>query len=306
MSVPTTTVDPTSVPPSAPQLPRPDAATPPLAARARHLALGYGARAVLVDVDLDLPGAAVTVLIGPNGAGKSTLLHALAGLVAPQQGELEVPALRGRGRVALVLQATDANQRLPLTVREVVAMGRFPHRRWFARSSAADRAAVDAALDLLHLRDLAGAQIRELSGGQRQRAFVAQGLAQQADLLVLDEPFTGLDILSHAAIREAIAHESDAGRAVVLSTHDLADAASADQVVLLAGRVVASGTPEEVLSDRHLSAAYGSRLVHLGGRVALLDDPHDHPHHADDDHDHTDHTDDHIDPASRPEGVQPT
>jgi manganese transport system ATP-binding protein len=300
MSVPTPTVDPTPVPPSAPDTPRLDAATPPLAARTRHLALGYGARAVLVDVDLDIPGAAVTVLIGPNGAGKSTLLHAFAGLVHPQTGELEIPALRRRGGVALVLQATDANRRLPLTVREVVAMGRFPHRRWFARSSPADRAAVDAALDLLHLRDLAGAQIRELSGGQRQRAFVAQGLAQQADLLVLDEPFTGLDILSHAAIREAIAHERDAGRAVVLSTHDLADATSADEVVLLAGRVVAAGPPDDVLSDRHLSAAYGSRLVHLGGRVALLDDPHDHPP-----HDHPPH-DTHDDPVSRPEGVQPT
>ncbi|HEY8546509.1 MAG TPA: zinc ABC transporter ATP-binding protein AztA, partial [Acidimicrobiales bacterium] len=264
----------------------------PFAARAHHLGLGYGARAVLTDVDLTIPTGAVTVLIGPNGAGKSTLLHALAGLVRPQDGELDVPALRRRGGVALVLQATEANQRLPLTVREVVAMGRFPHRRWFGRPTAADRAAVDAALDLLHLRDLAGAQIRELSGGQRQRAFVAQGLAQQAELLVLDEPFTGLDILSHAAIREAIAHERDAGRAVVLSTHDLADAATADQVVLLAGRVVAAGPPDEVLEDRHLSAAYGSRLVHLGGRVALLDDPHDHG--CDDQtHDHRSHGHEH-------------
>ena len=277
---------PTVVPDPPTDPPRPGASPLPAAARARRLSLGYGPRTVLADVDLDIPGGAVTVLIGPNGAGKSTLLHALAGLVTPRHGELDVPARRRRGGVALVLQATEANHRLPLTVREVVAMGRFPHRRWFGRATADDRAAVDAALGLLHLHDLAGAQIRELSGGQRQRAFVAQGLAQQAELLVLDEPFTGLDILSHAAIRAAADHERSAGRAVVLSTHDLADAASADHVVLLAGRVVAAGPPGEVLDDHHLSAAYGSRLVHLGGRVALLDDPHDHGPADEHPHDH--------------------
>ena len=315
MSAPTPTPTPT-VPPADTPTPRSAQVqpTPPtLAARARHLGLGYGARTVLADVDLDVGASTVTVLIGPNGAGKSTLLHALAGLIAPQSGELDVPARRHRGGVALVLQATEANRQLPLTVREVVAMGRFPHRRWYRRATADDRAAIDAAIGLLHLDDLAGSQIRELSGGQRQRAFVAQGLAQQADLLVLDEPFTGLDILSHAAIREAIDHERKAGRAVVLSTHDLADAATADQVVLLAGRVVAAGPPDVVLDDRHLSAAYGSRLVHLGGRVALLDDPHDHPQHDHGhgpDHDHRDHHDrdhvpDHQD-LPHPDPVKPT
>lgn len=248
------------------------------AASARALDLGYGHRTVLAGVDLDVPAAAITTLIGPNGAGKSTFLHALAGLTKPLRGSLDVPARDQPGGVALVLQATEANARLPLTVREVVAMGRYPHRRWLRPPTARDRQVVDAALDLLHLRDLAGAQMRELSGGQRQRAYVAQGLAQQASLLVLDEPFTGLDILSHASIREAIDHERSLGHAVVLSSHDLADAAAADHVVLLAGHVVAAGPPDVVLSDTHLSAAYGSRLVHLGDRVTLLDDPHDHDH----------------------------
>ena len=246
------------------------------AASARGLDLGYGHRTVLAGVDLDVPGAAITTLIGPNGAGKSTFLHALAGLLKPQRGDLQVPARDHVGGVALVLQATEANSRLPLTVREVVAMGRYPHRRWLRPPTSQDRQVVDAALDLLHLRDLANAQIRELSGGQRQRAFVAQGLAQQASLLVLDEPFTGLDILSHASIREAIDHERSLGHAVVLSSHDLADAAAADYVVLLAGRVVAAGSPTVVLDDTNLSAAYGSRLVHLGDRVTFIDDPHDH------------------------------
>jgi ABC-type Mn2+/Zn2+ transport system ATPase subunit len=248
------------------------------AASARALDLGYGHRSVLAGVDLDVPAAAITTLIGPNGAGKSTFLHALAGLLKPQRGTLDVPARTHTAGVALVLQATEANARLPLTVREVVAMGRYPHRRWLRPPTPQDRRVVDAALDLLHLRDLAGAQIRELSGGQRQRAYVAQGLAQQASLLVLDEPFTGLDILSHASIREAIDHERSLGHAVVLSSHDLGDAAAADYVVLLAGQVVAAGSPEAVLNDTNLSTAYGSRLVHLGDRVTLLDDPHDHAH----------------------------
>jgi manganese transport system ATP-binding protein len=258
--------------------PQPPHANGAPAASAEGLDLGYGPRTVLAGVDLDLPGAAITTLIGPNGAGKSTYLHALAGLIKPQRGRLDVPARRRPGGVALVLQATEANSRLPLTVREVVAMGRYPHRRWLRPATPDDRKVVDAALDLLHLRDLAQAQIRELSGGQRQRAFVAQGLAQQASLLVLDEPFTGLDILSHASIREAIDHERSLGHAVVLSSHDLADATAADHVVLLAGRVVAAGPPNLVLNDANLSAAYGSRLIHLGGRVTLLDDPHDHTH----------------------------
>jgi manganese transport system ATP-binding protein len=238
--------------------------------------LNYGSKAVLADVELELANQAVTALIGPNGAGKSTLLNALAGLIQPRAGRLTVPARSRRGGVALVLQATDANARLPLTVREVVAMGRYPYYRLLGRPSAADRQAVDGALEILDIEDLAGAQLQELSGGQRQRALVAQGLAQKADLLLLDEPFTGLDILSRASIQAAVEHERSAGRAVVLSTHDIRDAAAADWVVLLAGRVVAAGPPGDILTTSSLSAAYGSRLVALDGGGALLDDPHEH------------------------------
>jgi manganese transport system ATP-binding protein len=243
-------------------------------ASARDLELGYGARIVLSDVNLDLRAGTVTALIGPNGAGKSTLLHALAGLLRPRRGVLQVSRAT-RGGVAIVLQATEANARLPLTVREVVAMGRYPYQRLLGRASAADRAAVDRALDLLELQDLAGEQIRELSGGQRQRAFVAQGFAQNAQLLVLDEPFTGLDLVSHSTILDAVRHARTEGKAVVLSTHDLADLAAADQVVLLAGQIVAAGPRDLVLTDANLARAYGSRLVQLGGHAALLDDPHD-------------------------------
>lgn len=187
-----------------------------------------------------------------------------------------VPARRRPGGVALVLQATDTNPRLPLTVYEAVAMGRYPYRRGWGRLTRQDRAAIDQAMDILQIRDLGRAQLWEISGGQRQRALIAQGLAQQAELLLLDEPYTGLDIVSRASIRDAVDHQRGAGRTVVVSTHDVADAAAADQVVLLAGRVVASGSPESTLTDVNLSAAYGGRLVLLDQGRVLLDDPHHH------------------------------
>jgi ABC-type Mn2+/Zn2+ transport system ATPase subunit len=123
---------------------------------------------------------------------------------------------------------------------------------------------------------LANRPLHELSGGQRQRAFVAQGLAQDADVLLLDEPITGLDIVSRQHILEAITAERDAGRAVVVSTHDLGDAAAADHLLLLAGRVVASGPADSVLTDVHLANAYGGHLLRFGESTLIVDD---HPHH---------------------------
>lgn len=238
--------------------------------------LGYGHRTVIARTSFEIPSAAVTALIGPNGAGKSTLLHALAGQLEPRAGRLEVAAASSPGGVAYVLQSTKVNDQLPLTVRETVTMGRYALTGPFRRLRAADREAVDAALDALAIGDLANRQLRELSGGQRQRAFVAQGLAQQASILLLDEPITGLDVLSREHILDAIAAERSAGRTVVISTHDLADAARADHVLLVSGRVVASGPPSEVLTDAHLSDAYSGQLLRVEGGALLLDD---HAHH---------------------------
>lgn len=238
--------------------------------------LAYGARVVLQTSSFEIPDAAVTALIGPNGAGKSTLLDAVAGLLGPRSGRLDIPARERRGGVAYVLQATHANEHLPITVRETVTMGRYAITGAFGRLRAADRQAVDAAMEALAITDLAKRPLRELSGGQRQRAFVAQGLAQGADLLLLDEPITGLDVVSRQHIIDAVAAERSAGRAVVVSTHDLGDAAAADHLLLLAGRVVASGAPESVLTETNLSAAYGGHLLRVGEQTLILDD---HPHH---------------------------
>lgn len=252
---------------------------PPVDVVARGVTVHRGRRLALDDVTVELRAAQVVAVIGPNGSGKSTLLHTIAGLLDPAEGEVLVGgavAAAGGGRVAYVLQGTDVSEHLPITVREVVRMGRYAQRGPVRRLGPEDHAVVDAAMARLSVADLADRQIRELSGGQRQRVFVAQGLAQQAPVLLLDEPVTGLDVVSRRAILEVIAAERDAGRLVVVTTHDLGEAAHADHVVLLSRRLVASGSPAEVLVAEHLADAYGQRLVHLGDNVLMLDDA---PHH---------------------------
>lgn len=253
---------------------------------ARSLTLAHGRHAALRGVDLTVPAGAVTALIGPNGSGKSTLLDAIAGLLPVAGGELRV--LGGapgadRSGVAYVLQSTVVAEQLPITVRDAVRMGRFARRGLWGRLRAGDHAAVADAIERLDLGSLVDRQLAELSGGQRQRTFVAQGLAQQADLLLLDEPVTGLDMVSRRRILEVVAAERAAGRTVVMTTHDLDEAAAADHVVLLAGRVVATGPPAAVLVPDVLRQAYGGRLLLVEGQPAMLiDDPH---HHAEG-HDH--------------------
>ncbi|MBI2169955.1 MAG: metal ABC transporter ATP-binding protein [Actinobacteria bacterium] len=254
-------------------------------ARARGLVVAYGPRVAIASSDFEVPSACVTAVIGPNGSGKSTLLHALAGLVRPHSGTLEVlggAPEHAHDRVAYVLQTAGVNRVLPVTVGEVVAMGRYGGRGLIGRWRPDDREAVDHALARLDIVDLAGRHLRELSTGQRQRALVAQGLAQQADVLLLDEPVTALDIPSHEAIDVVIEEEVASGRTVVITTHDLDEARRADHVLLLGGRVVAEGSPGEVLTDERLLEAYGAHLLHAepgdGQRAVSIDDPHHHTH----------------------------
>lgn len=257
-----------------------------IAVEGRGLTLAYGRHPVLQDVSFDLPSGAVTSLVGPNGAGKSSLLNAIVGLLPVESGTLKV--LNGtpselRRRVGYVMQSAKVNEQLPVTVREVVTMGRFATRGAFGRMTAEDRRMVDESIDRLELGDLTGRHLHELSGGQRQRVFVAQGLAQGGDLLLLDEPVTGLDVVSRQHILDVVAEERLAGRTIVMTTHDLSEAADTDHVLLLAGRVVASGTATEVLTAANLADAYGGRLLRLADGMVLIDDPHHHAH----GHDHT-------------------
>lgn len=242
------------------------------------LELRFGEKVAVAASDFALPAVGVTVLIGPNGSGKSTILSAIAGLHRPYRGTITVlgttPAA-ARSRVALVPQSTKVNDTLPVTVREVVAMGRYSTLRLRRRFTAADREAVDAVLDRLDLTELRNRHLRELSGGQRQRVFVAQGLVQPHDLLLLDEPTMALDLLSTRVIGEAVAAERQQGRPVVITSHDLNEARRADHVLLLANRVVVAGPPEGVLTPEHLAEAYRFGVGELAGHLHLDDAAHE-------------------------------
>ena len=243
------------------------------------LEIAYGEHTVLCCTDFRIPLAALTVLIGSNGSGKSTLMNAIGGLVEPVRGSLIVLGRAGtaeHGSVAYVLQATEADALLPVTVREIVTMARFASRGLLGRLDDADRRAVADAIETMELEGVAQHRFSELSGGQRQRALVAQGLAQQAEILLLDEPMTGLDIVSRQLILDVMQRERNAGRAVVMASHDLADARLADHVVLLAGRVVRQGPPDQALTPDSLREAYGHRYLDLDDPFGIVDDHHHH------------------------------
>ncbi len=224
-----------------------------------------------------IPDGMITAVIGPNGSGKSTILHVIGGLLEPASGTLTVggfPPHQVRERVSYVLQTTQVNDAMPLTVGETVLMARFSGKSWLGRITAADRNAAAEAIERLDLGDIAGRHLAELSGGQRQRTFVAQGLAQDHDVLLLDEPLTALDAPSAQVIDDVVHAEQASGRTIVLTTHDLGEASAADHVILLAGQVIASGAPGDVLTPANLEQAYRSGHPHShehGGN--FLDDP---------------------------------
>ena len=233
------------------------------------LVVAYDGRVALSGLDLAVPPASTLAVIGPNGSGKSTLLRAIAGLVQPRSGTVDL----GDATVALVLQTTDVERGVPITVRDTVAMARYATTGLLRRFGRRDHDAVRSAMERLGVADLADRQLHDLSGGQRQRVLVAQGLAQDADILLLDEPVTGLDVTARDAVLDVIAQERAGGRTVVTTTHSLEDARRCDRVLLLNRGPVALGPPEEVLSEENLGEAFDARMLRVGGDFAT-DDPH--------------------------------
>jgi manganese transport system ATP-binding protein len=246
------------------------------AVSARELEAMIGEIVILRSSTFEIPMGSVTAIIGPNGSGKSTLLNLISGLLAPSGGQLGVlgtsPA-QARVRLAYVLQSIQVNETLPVSVREVVTMGRYPASGLTGRLRPVDRAAVDGAIHRLGLNELARRSLHELSGGQRQRVFVAQGLAQEHEMLLLDEPLTGLDLVSSSAIESVVTEERAAGRTVLFTTHDLSRALASDWALLLAGRVVAAGPPAVVLNADNLALAYGLKVVQAPDGRFMVDDP---------------------------------
>ncbi|OLT03979.1 hypothetical protein BJF90_25170 [Pseudonocardia sp. CNS-004] len=204
----------------------------------RDLVAGHGAAPALHGITAAVPRGRTTAIVGPNGAGKSTLLDVLADVLAPRSGSV----LRtSRRRPAYVVQRSAAPDTLPITVRATVTMGRWALRGPWRRLTAHDRAAVEDCMRRLGVHDLAERPLGTLSGGQRQRTLVAQGLAQESDVLLLDEPAAGLDAEARERIDTELARAASAGTTVVRVTHDPAVAGQADhRIALRAGHVTAT------------------------------------------------------------------
>lgn len=231
------------------------------------------------DAGFSLHAGSITALVGMNGSGKSTLFKSIMGFVQPVKGRIRlagttVAAAQRQSLVAYVPQNEEVDWNFPVRVREVVMMGRYGHMNWLRVARASDQRAVDAALDRVGLTGLAHRQIGELSGGQRKRVFLARALAQEAKVILLDEPFTGVDVETEAAIIALLRELRDLGHLMLVSTHNLGSVpAFCDHVVLVNRTVLASGPTSEVFNEANVARAFGGTLRHfrLGG-TELHDD----------------------------------
>lgn len=227
------------------------------------LVVRYGAVPALDGATLRVEAGRVTALIGMNGSGKSTLFKAIMGLVRPCSGAVKVDGLtptaaRRRGLISYVPQNEAVDWNFPTCVRDVVMMGRYGHQGLTRRPRKADHAAVAEALEQVELADLADRQVGQLSGGQKKRAFVARGIAQGARVLLLDEPFAGVDKRSEATITRLLRGLAADGRTIFTSTHDLYGLPQlADEAVLLKGHVLLQGAVQDVIQPDHLARAFG-------------------------------------------------
>ena len=224
---------------------------------------GYGEVPVLESVSIDVEPGSFLGLVGPNGSGKSTLLDLMLGLRRPDEGTVSLfgePAHKfdAGERIGYVAQdATKAARDMPITVREVVAMGRYP-RRLFGRFSAADRQAIEDALEQVGITDLASRRVGRLSGGQRQRVFIARALASEADLLALDEPTVGVDAESREEFYSLIHELNATGLTVILIEHDIGVVTThATDIACINRQLYFDGNPEEFVETDALSQAYG-------------------------------------------------
>jgi ABC-type Mn2+/Zn2+ transport system ATPase subunit len=251
------------------------------AVRLRNVTAGYGTRVALADVDLEIATGSLLAVIGPNGSGKSTLLKTIAGLLQPFNGTVEVfggPPRTAAKRIAYVPQAELVDWAFPVTVGDVVMMGRVPLIGMGRSTRREDREAVLAALETVRMTGQRDRQVGALSGGQRRRVFLAKALAAQPDLYLLDEPVTGVDVTTQEDLMRILESESNAGRTVVATTHDLASAAHHfHQAAFVNGRLVAFGPADLVMDPALLTATYGGHVIVLpAGDRTIIDDAHHH------------------------------
>jgi ABC-type Mn2+/Zn2+ transport system ATPase subunit len=240
---------------------------------AAGLAAGYDGKAAITGVDFSLHAGERMALLGPNGGGKTTLLRAILGELRPLEGSLRVAV-----RCATVPQTERTQLDYPVSALDVAAMGALSRLPWWRRPGRREREAARRALERVGLGDLSGATYGKLSGGQRQRVLIARSLVQEARVLLLDEPFSGLDRPSAERLEALIADLAGEGHGVLIATHDLEQARRWDSVLCLNRTQVACGAPEAVLDLDVLERTYGGAIVELpgGGGRAILPPHHHH------------------------------
>jgi len=223
-----------------------------------RVTFGYNGFRVFTELTLTVPAAATTAVVGPNGCGKSTLLELIAGVAAPERGTVEL----GGREVALAVQRSQVGDAFPITVAEAVAMGRWRRLGLLRRPSRTDRDIVTYWIAELGLEELRDRRLGDLSGGQRQRVLLAQALAQQAEIVLLDEPTTALDTDAADRVARQLRRLAASGTTVLAATHDFEFARRLDHCVLLgAGRVVSTGAPADVLTEPNLASAVSLRAT---------------------------------------------
>ncbi len=242
----------------------PDQANSPIAIEVKHLTVSYGPVPALLDISVAIPAGQLVGVIGPNGSGKSTFIKSVLGFIKPDVGQVEVfgdDVSRASGRIAYVPQRGAVDWDFPITVREVAAMGRYGKRRWWQDLTREDYRWAEESLAKVRMSEFSHRQIGQLSGGQQQRVFLARALAQNAEILLLDEPFAGVDAATERAILDVLQETKSQGKTVIVVHHDLATAAEYfDLLILLKQRLFAFGSPKKVLNPQLLCDVYEGNL----------------------------------------------
>ncbi len=238
--------------------------TDPVAIAIEHLTVSYGPVPALLDISVKIPQGQLVGVIGPNGSGKSTLIKSILGFVRADVGSVKIfgeEASQVKGRVAYVPQRGSVDWDFPVTVQEVAVMGRYGKRRWWQDLKRSDYRLAQQALEKVRMGDYGHRQIGQLSGGQQQRVFLARALTQDAEILLLDEPFAGVDAATESAILEVLQQTRAEGKTVVVVHHDLSTAAEYfDSLILLKQRLFGFGKPAQILDPQLLAQVYEGNL----------------------------------------------